>query len=52
MLTVKRENMSKRARLSQLSAFIRVLHKMARNEAEFPVLFYPEATTSSSSTNC
>ena len=53
MLIIKRENiMSKRARLSQHSAFLSVLHKMAGNEVEFPILFYPEATKNISSTNC
>lgn len=52
MLNIKTENMSKRARLSQLSTFLSVLHKMSGNEAEFPILLYPEATTSISSTNC
>ena len=53
MLNIKKENiMSKRAKLSQLSAFLSVLHRMVGNEAEFPILFYPEATTNSSSANC
>ena len=30
----------------------RVLHKMAGNEAEFTILFYPEATKNSSYNNC
>lgn len=53
MLNIKKENiMSKRAKLSQLSGFLSVFHRMAGNEAEFPILSYPEATTNSSSANC
>lgn len=46
----KNHDVKKRTRLSQLSGFLRVLHKMAGTEAEFPILFHPEATTHSSST--
>lgn len=49
MLNIKRKKsiMSKRATLSQLSLFLRVLCKMAEAKVEFPI-FYPETTTNSS----
>lgn len=53
MLNIKKETLCQKwVKLSQPSAVPSVHHKIARNEAEYAILFYPEATKNSSSNNC